>query len=54
MTGGEESRARREAVAKKFALPDSMTPNALLGALNMLTSKSDFIELCSKMFGEAE
>ena len=54
MTGGEESRARREAVAKKFALPDSMTPNALLGALNMLTSKSDFIELCSEMFGEAE
>lgn len=54
MTGGEESRARREAVAKKFALPDSMTPNALLGALNMLTSKSDFMELCSEMFGEAE
>ena len=50
MTGGEESRERRETVAKKFGLPDNMTPNALLGALNMLASKEEFISVCGEIF----
>ena len=50
MTGGEDSKSRREIVAKKFALPDNMTPNALMGALNMLISKEEFIEACVEIF----
>ncbi len=50
MTGGEESKKRREIVAKKFGLPDNMTPNALLGALNMLNSKEEFIKACEEIF----
>ncbi len=50
MTGTADSRERRETVAKKFSLPDGMTPNALLGALNMLTSREEFISLCEEIF----
>ena len=50
MTGGEESKERRELVAKKFGLPDNMTPNALLGALNMLASKEEFISIVEEIF----
>ena len=50
MTGGEESKERREIIAKKFGLPDGMTPNALLGALNMLASKEEFLAMCEEMF----
>ncbi len=55
MTGGEESRERRELIAKEYSLPSGMTPNALLGALNMLTSKEGFIKKCEEVFsGEVE
>lgn len=50
MTGREESKDRREQVAKKFGLPDNMTPNALLGALNMLASKEEFISIVGEIF----
>ena len=50
MTGGEESKERREIIAKKFGLPDGMTPNALLGALNMLASKEEFLAMCEEIF----
>ncbi len=42
MTGGDGSTVRRDEMAKHFELPSGMTPNALLGALNLLTDKNGF------------
>ncbi len=42
MTGAGESKIRRDEMAKHFSLPSGMTPNALLGALNMLCNKDEF------------
>lgn len=42
LTGGEGSRAMRDALAAKFGLPDGMTPNALLSALRMICSYEDY------------
>ena len=42
MTGFDDSKTRRDEMAARFGLPSGMTPNALLGALNMLCSKDDF------------
>lgn len=44
LSGGEESRAKRAAVASAFGLPTDMTANALLGALNILIGRDEFIE----------
>lgn len=46
LSGGEESRAKRAAVAAAFELPADMTANALLGALNILVSRDEFVEFC--------
>lgn len=37
LTGKEGSAARRAALARHFDLPEDMTPNALLAALNIIT-----------------
>lgn len=42
LTGGENSRQRRDALAQKFALPTGMTPNALLAALNVIATREEF------------
>ena len=42
LTGTENSAARRDALAKCFALPAGMTPNALLAALNVITTREEF------------
>ena len=42
LTGMENSAAKRDALAKKFALPTGMTPNALLAALNVITTREEF------------
>lgn len=52
LSGGESSRARRAAVAETFDLPPDMTANALLGALNILVSREDFIKICEEMRNE--
>ena len=44
LTGGQNSAARRDALAKKFALPSGMTPNALLAALNVIATREEFFE----------
>lgn len=48
LSGGTESRKRRADVATAFQLPPDMTANALLGALNMLTSREEFIKICQQ------
>jgi ribonuclease M5 len=47
LTGKENSAARRDALAYKFALPAGMTPNALLAALNVIATREEF-ELAAK------
>ena len=42
LTGGQNSAAERDALAKRFALPAGMTPNALLAALNVIATREEF------------
>lgn len=42
LSGGEGSAAKRDALAAKFDLPDGMSANALLSALNILTDAESF------------
>ena len=36
LSGGENSKEKREELAKHLGLPQDMTPNALLEAINLL------------------
>lgn len=49
LTGGQNSTAKRDALAKKFALPAGMTPNALLAALNVIATREEFWEAASNL-----
>ena len=42
LSGGEGSVARRDALAKRFGLPDGMTANALLSALRILCTYEEY------------
>ncbi|MBQ2733869.1 MAG: DUF4093 domain-containing protein [Clostridia bacterium] len=42
LSGGDGSAAKRDALAKRFDLPDGMSANALLSALNILTDAESF------------
>ncbi len=42
LTGGSDSRARRDALAVKLGLPEGMTPNALLSALRVLCTYEEY------------
>ena len=50
MTGAEYSKSRRDEMASHFSLPSDMTPNALLGALNMLCDKNEFFSVAEKLW----
>ena len=49
LTGGPDSAARRSAVLKALDLPERMTANALLEAVNILYSKEEFLEVLEKL-----
>ncbi len=49
LTGGQNSAEKRDALAKKFALPAGMTPNALLAALNVIATREEFWEAASNL-----
>ena len=49
LTGGQNSTAKRDVLAKKFALPAGMTPNALLAALNVIATREEFWEAASNL-----
>ena len=49
LTGFPNSSAKRAELAKLAELPDDMTPNALLEALNLLYEYDGFLELVSKI-----
>ncbi|MBQ7344233.1 MAG: DUF4093 domain-containing protein [Clostridia bacterium] len=42
LTGAENSAARRDELAKHFGLPDGMSANALLEALNIITDREEY------------
>ena len=45
LTGGKDSSAKRQALLRKLELPEHLTANGLLEALNLLYSREDFLEL---------
>ena len=44
LTGGDNSRERRDVLAQRLGLPAGMTPNALLAALRMLCTYEEYCE----------
>ena len=48
LTGGPDSAARRDLLLKKLNLPERMTTNALLEAVNILYDKETFLSLASE------
>ena len=45
LSGGPDSAARRKALQKELALPEHLSANALLEALNILFSREEFLQL---------
>lgn len=48
LTGGERSAALRDAFAEKLGLPAGMTPNALLAAVRVLCTYSEYCRLVGR------
>ena len=48
LTGGMDSAARRQALLKALDLPEHLTPNAMLEALNLLYSREAFLALAEE------
>ena len=48
LTGGENSREKRNALAKKLGLPPDMTPNALLAAISLLCTYEEYCTLVGR------
>ena len=43
LTGGTDSAARRQALLKRLDLPEHLTPNGMLEALNLLYGREEFL-----------
>ncbi len=54
MSGGDGSAALRDKLAAKFDLPDGMTANALLSALNILTDAESFEAAAKEIITEEQ
>ena len=48
LSGGADSQSRRLALLKRLGLPERMTANALLEALNILYTREEFLALMDK------
>ena len=48
LTGGTGSAAKRQALLKTLDLPEHLTPNAMLEALNLLYSRAEFLALAGE------
>ena len=44
LTGGQDSSAKRQVLLRKLELPEHLTSNGLLEALNLLYSREDFLK----------
>ncbi len=51
LTGAENSAARRDELAGYFGLPDGMSANALLEALNIITDREGYRRAASALYG---
>ncbi|MGM9632185.1 MAG: DUF4093 domain-containing protein [Eubacteriales bacterium] len=49
LTGGENSSAKRDALAEKFGLPAGMTPNALLEALKVVATYDEYLNAVGRV-----
>jgi ribonuclease M5 len=47
LTGVPRAAERRDALAGRLGLPESMTPNAFLGAVNILYARGEFLSLAA-------
>ena len=45
LSGGKDSAAKRQAMLKRLNLPERMSSNAMLQALNVLYSKEELVKL---------
>ena len=54
LSGGVDSAARRDALARKLALPDGMSANALLSALRILISYEEYCRLVGRTDEEGQ
>ena len=52
LTGGTGSAARRQALLRQLDLPEHLTPNALLEALNLLYTREAFLKSTDSLFSE--
>lgn len=50
LSGGENSAAKRDILARKYGLPSGMTANALLDALNIISSLGEFKQTLEELF----
>ena len=48
LTGGTDSAAKRRALLKRMDLPEHLTPNGMLEALNLLYSREAFLALAAE------
>ncbi|MCF2616908.1 DUF4093 domain-containing protein [Oscillibacter valericigenes] len=49
LTGGPDSAAKRQAILRELELPEHLTANGLLEALNLLYSRESFLEFAKKL-----
>ncbi len=52
LTGGKESGQRRLELIRQLELPERLSPTALLEVLNVLMSRSEFVELIERLQNE--
>ena len=49
LTGGPDSAAKRQAILRELELPEHLTANGLMEALNLLYSRESFLEFAKKL-----
>ena len=53
LSGGENSAERRRALIRRLSLPERMSANGLLEALNVLMDRDALGQCCAQLFGDA-
>ena len=54
LSGADNSSLRREMICRELDLPDDMSANALLEALNLLIGYDEYRAMCKRLFCEEE
>lgn len=52
LTGAENSANKRKKLLKELDLPENMTSNAMLDAINIFLSYGEFVDICNRLFKE--